>query len=696
MMPAMMTSNTLRRLIGFTLLSLPWLAMGCASSPPVVGGEYRADTPFPEFMPMWREGWPWKDETGQRMKYAYDGMPLGGYAFATFRNTTDEPLTVQDVLLEGVSLTQAVAPEHPPKGTREDKYRSSIQLSKLPKEEIDRLVTAGEPVWWKAEPATIAPGGYGQVTVRLRRDPKIGSLTFTIPSLPTDSNRIKVSTAKRQPRFFSLNFTPEFDAVYAYLRHPSGKGVAPDRILLDGRDVTAACTIAADPRIDTVPVVIRPQQPFEVGSWHAFQAVYADGTTARVGLRAWQPGLVYGMWGYSNVGKTKDENRKLYLEDMRVHNINTLLYSIPGEVREFLRTAEGQEYSRQTEIRAMTNWAGDAVNAPFMFLSDEPDASDFASKMLDPYKRLGGLGQWLVERAELFRKEEPGTPVLLNVDNTYKPENWYTYGQLTDLPCADPYYQEAVQSVLASDPTNWAPYLKPTYVYGVGTIYGSASAPKPMHLILHTCRLDIASFPYRAPTPEEKRIEAYYAMAAGAKALSYWWYTPAGEYYGCGGNDPASKALWKELGLVGAELRSAEPLIIRSCPAVVPTEAPRMLWVRTLLAGDDALAVIVVNDNFSSDRLGTVIHPVENAVVKLQAPSWLNPAEIFELTKEGTRDVKWDAKDGATTLDLNTVAITRLVLISKTPGLRERIQRRYEDKFAANVKALLAAPATAK
>ncbi len=68
------------------------------------------------------------------------------------------------------------------------------------------------------------------------------------------------------------------------------------------------------------------------------------------------------MWGYSNVGKTKEENRKLYLEDMRVHNINTLMYSIPGEVREFLRTPEGQEYSRQTEIRAMTNWVGDAVN----------------------------------------------------------------------------------------------------------------------------------------------------------------------------------------------------------------------------------------------------------------------------------------------------------------------------------------------
>ncbi len=689
-----MTSKTLRLLIGTFLLSLAWLAMGCAGRPAAIGGEYRADRPFPEFMPMWREGWSWKDEAGQKVRYAYEGMPLGGYAFASFRNSTGAPLVVQDVLLQGVSLAQAVAPEHTPKGEPDDKYPSSLQFSKLSAEQIDRLVAAGEPVWWKVEPTSVAPGAIGQITVRLRRNPKVAALTFTVPSLPAGDGRIAFCTAAQQPQFFSINFTREFDAVYAYLRHPGGKGIAPQRILLDGEDVTAACTIAADPAVDTVPVVIRPATPFKAGSWHAFQAVYADGTSARAGLRAWQPGLVYGMWGYSKVGKTEDENRKLFLEDMRVHNINTLMYSVPWEVRKFLRTPEGQEYSRQTEIRAMTNWAGDAVNAPFLFLSDEPDAGDYMSNMLAPYKRIGSLGQWLLARAEMFRREEPGTPVLLNVDNTFKPENWYTYGQLTDLPCADPYYQESVQSVLASDPTNWAAYLKPTYVYGVGTIYQSAAAPKPTHLILHTCRLDIPSFPYRAPTPEEKRIEAYYAMAAGAKALSYWWYTPAGEYFGCGGTDPASRALWKELGLVGAELRSAEPVIIRSCPAAVPVEAPHLLWVRSLLAGDDALALIVVNDNFSSDRLGTVIYPVDKAVLKVQAPSWLKPSEAFELTSEGTRELPWRTEAGRVTLELGKVSVTRLILISGKPGLRERIQQRYEEKFAANVKTLNSAPPT--
>ncbi len=39
-----------------------------------------------------------------------------------------------------------------------------------------------------------------------------------------------------------------------------------------------------------------------------------------------------------------------------------------------------------------------------------------------------------------------------------------------------------------------------TYVYGVGTIYQSAGAPKPMHLIVHTCRFDMKDCPFRGPT----------------------------------------------------------------------------------------------------------------------------------------------------------------------------------------------------
>ncbi len=675
-----------------TVLLLCSLTAEVATAQPgPVGGEYRADIRFPEYMPMWREGWAWFDDEGERVRYAHPDMLLGGYLYASFRNSTSQPLSVKDVLLEGVSLAEGVAPETTPKGNPDDKYPSSLKFSKLPAEQLDRLVAAGEPVWWKVEPLEIPPGGFGQVTVRLRRDPRVEKLTVRIPGLPDADGRAVIATAQRAPWFFSVNFAETFDEIHAYLRHPSGKGVAPQRILVDNRDVTARCRVAADPAVDTVAVVIKPDRALKQSTWHLLQADYADGMVARVNVGAWQPGLVYGMWGYSRRAD-EDENRKFYLEDMRVHHINTLLYSIPGEVRRFLRSEEGQEYSRQTGIRAMTNWSGDAVNAPFMFLTDEPDAGDFRSMMLDPDKRIGSLAQYLIARANMFRREEPTTPVLLNIDNTFKPENWYTYAQLADVPCADPYYQEGMQSVYKVDPVNLGAYLKPTYVLGVGEIYQSAGAPKPMHLILHTCRFDTKpeDFPFRGPTVEEKRIEVYYALAAGAKALSYWWYTPYGEYYGVGGDTPDMKALWKEIGLLGAEVRTAEPVILYSSPAKMNVHGPRMLWLRTLVSGTDTLVVIVANENIASDRLGTVVKPVEKARIKVDVPSWIRAADVFEVDYKGTRKVDYKAADATLTVELGQVDLTRMILVTSDAGLRARLQERYEKHCAANVAALLA------
>ena len=48
-----------------------------------------------------------------------------------------------------------------------------------------------------------------------------------------------------------------------------------------------------------------------------------------------------------------------------------------------------------------------------------------------------------------------------------------------------------------------------------------------------------------------------HALGAGAKSFSYWWYTPYGEFYGCGANDEKALALWRQIGLLGAQVRTA-------------------------------------------------------------------------------------------------------------------------------------------
>jgi hypothetical protein len=652
---------------------------------------YRPDVRFPEFSPMWREGWSWTDESGERVRYGGPDMPLGGYLYACFRNSSDKPVKVEDLFVDGVSLVKGVPIHGTPKVRGDDKYITSIRFSKLPKDQIEKLDAAGAPVWWKVEPSTVPPGGLAEATIRLRRDPKVEEVTIGVP-VDGRTVELKAKTSQRQPLFFSINFSTELDTVYAYLRHPSGKGVAPKLVLVDGKDVTARCKMSADAKVDTAAVIIRMGTPFERGSHHIFQAEYADGTTAVAGIRAWQLGFLYGMWGCDTGSGTPQEVGSRFLKDLVLHNVNLHMSHCPGPANDFMNMEEGYKMLEELGIQRMQNWICPDHRPAFYFLTDEPDAADFNSKELDPSERLGGLAQWLVDRCELFRrKDKAAVPLLLNVDNTFKPENWYMYAQLSDIPCADPYYQEAVQSVWSADPTNMAAYLKPTYVYGVGTIYQSAGAPNPMHLILHTCKFDFApkECPYRGPTPEEKRVEVYYSLAAGAKQISYWWYCPNDRYHGVGAKD--LQPLWTEIGLVGAEVGTVDSLVSTGCPAEVPVKSAPTVWCRSLLSGDDTMVLLVVNDNMASDRLGTVVKPHEKTRITVTPPAWLgNAAQVFEVDCDGTKDVKSVKSDGGIMLDLGTLNLTRMVVLTKNARLRAELQRVYETKYADNVQKLKA------
>jgi hypothetical protein len=193
------------------------------------------------------------------------------------------------------------------------------------------------------------------------------------------------------------------------------------------------------------------------------------------------------------------------------------------------------------------------------------------------------------------------------------------------------------------------------------------------------------------PTPSEKRIEAFYAIAAGAKGLSYWWYSPGKPAVGLGAAEPGARALWREVGLIGAELRTAGPLITRSSPLALPMTAatPRLL-VKTLAAGLDSLLVMVINDDYTNDREGTRINPVPNALLKFVPPAWLKTKDVFEILSTGTKDIPHNTGDGRLELDLGTVNVTRLLVITSDPALRQSVQKDYEAHFAANVRNLLA------
>lgn len=656
----------------------------------LVEAVFRADVAFPEYLPLWWDGWPWEDEHGDKVRHGRPGMPLGGYLQVYIRNEADRPIEISDLLLQGVSVAQTVAPEEPAKARPGETYVSSIQFSRLPKGEIERIASAGEPIWWKADPASLPPEAMAEVTVRLRRVPQPETLTVQVVS-DKETFQGLVNVKAQQPCFVGISFSPALDKATLYLRHPSGKGVAPQKILMDGQDLTGRSTIVADESVATVPVVAALPRRLREAQYHCFQASYADGSSAIAGIRVWDPEFRYGMWGWPRPEDSPEKTARNHLARMHLHNINALMWSLGDPVLELARTEAGQALMRQLGIRLMHHVAGYLKDPLYLFLTDEPDAADFGAKSINPpAKRLGSHAQSLVEKGRRWRQECPETLQLLNIDATFQPEQYYTYGQLADVGCLDRYYTDELRGAYERHAADLGAMSKPTSVYAAGTIFQSVCGPHPMHIILTAAVCNPEKSPFRAPTPEEKRVEVYYALAAGAKGLSYWWYSPYGDCPGVGGDYPGMAQLLNEIGLLGAEVRTAGPVISQACPAPLAIRGPDYLWGRTLLAGNDSAILIVVNDNVAFDRQGAVIVPVEKARIEVTLPKWLQATAVFEISSCGTSDVAWKKAESGVSLELGTVELTRLVVITSDAGLHQRLQKLYQDRFSDNVKKLAA------
>jgi len=456
--------------------------------------------------------------------------------------------------------------------------------------------------------------------------------------------------------------------------------------------------------------MLRMDRALDRGSFHVFQGVYDDGQTVSAGLRAWHDEIAYGIWGGpSGKGENEDLARR-YILDLTSHNINLQIANLASPaVQSFLRTPPGQQYAAAQGLHFVPDesekWG---VKNPYMFfIHDEPDCGDYRADGLAENKRVGALAQWCVQRGNELRVADANVLNMLNLDMTYKPQNWYVYGQLPDVLSVDPYYQVRLATALWEHPNRVPLYTQATYISAVTEITQSACEPNPLHVILYACSLidkeNKRVFPF--PTPQAKRIEVYYALASGAKGLSYWWYNPSLDSskgtkkssHGIGAammmGDAAAIALWKEIGLLGAEVRTAGPVLLRSCPADLSIEATDGLWVRSLLTGLDGLVLLVVNDRYANSDKGTRYQALAKGTVTVELPSWMQSPTAFEVTAHGVQNVRLKTAGGRATVDLGRVDLTRMIVVTSDTDLSGQLQRVYAAQFREKVARLEATPA---
>jgi hypothetical protein len=664
-------------------LALAVLALATAAQAQQLAGTYYfPDKPFPQYANLWQEGWSFKDDSGHKLIYGKADMPLGGYVFIYYKNTTSKPITVNDLAIDGVKMSEALGQEAYPERA-EDKFRASVLISKLPKDQIDKVMVAGWPAWWKPEPKTVEPGACGSVIIRLHRNPQPSELSITVIG---DNAELaaKVATTKTQPQFGTIAFSPDLTTVYLYSRSPE-PGSAPTKIFLDSKDVTSSAVISSDKSLGTSAIVLKLAKPLKLMSYHDFRAVYPDGSAAQAGIRAWGHEMVYGMWSSPGGGDDPKKATESFITEYVHHNINAVMPYVVGKCADYFNSEAGWDYAAKMGVERMVHWPG-ARDALFLFAMDEPDANDASWGQVEPQNRLGAYGQWLVNWTRVLQKSGGyASPVLLNIDNTYKPENWYMYHQIPDIPCVDPYTPEIQDLVAIDNPYHYGAHVRPTYVQAVTAISQSSGQPKPLHVILCSTR-----YRGRYPTPEEKRMEVYYAIGSGAKGLSYWWFARDSFCHGLDERTPEANALWKEIGILGAEVRTASTLITTSCPVDLPTQASDYLWVKPLLCGGDTVALAIVNENIASDRMGTMVKPCQDAQVTVTLPSWIDPKTVIEVTSDGIREVASKVDGGRLKLDLGAVDVSRFVLITSDATLKSRLQKQYNEKFAENVKGLKA------
>lgn len=685
----------MQRLFRSVTVSLFVVSVASAAGPRILGSLYRADEPRPEFTPYWLE-----DAKARIPSAAELQKTLGGSVHMFLRNDSGSPLTMEDLRFERFSLTKVLVFSD----QRKDRKPASIYYANLPSADLQKLESLGEPVWWKCDPPVIPPGEVAEVAVRLRgkpESPKLNlDLVFSGGSLP-----FVVGVGADQPRLDGLYYSADRRQVFGYFRRPGRAGAAPVKFLFDGQDVTASATVGKDNAIEIVPVVVQLTRELAEGSLHCLQGVYADGAVASGATRVIVDDFGYGVWGGMQGKEGDTEKAKATLRDLAEKNVNLQMPQVGSAMLgSFYNSEEGRAFCRSLGINFVTSGPGKwRIHDPHAyFLKDEPDWADTRMKGLPRGHEVGAIAQYIVGTAYDMRKEDPATPTLLNVNLGYKPLQWYTYGQLPDIFASDPYYQVRLWESYGAHPQRREAYAKAEWIYAVSSISQTAGAPRPLHIILYSCRRGegrveedpedgpakkrTPSTMHRWATPPEKRLEAYYAIAGGAKGISYWWFSPTGgQSQGMGSDHPQAKALWREVGLIGAELRTAGPVLLCSAPADLPLKPTPGVFARALVAGTETVVVVAANDRHRNTDKGTDIQPIENARIALDVPSWLKPRHVFAIDTGGIQDIRTSGRGDSLTIPLGTLDVTRMVIVTSDETLRERLSGLYKEKFAANV-----------
>ena len=333
------------------------------------------------------------------------------------RNTGDQPLTATGITVDGSSVEQL----------REQRAM----------------------LWWRCLPNPIPARGEAEVLIRPRL-PVTKPVKVSVAFAGSPAVTVEVSPTPDPVRLVCVGFNHTMDEVFLVAAKLESKPHTAARVFIDGEEVTANSRLLSPTfECGVCPAVVRLKSPLKYGSYHVFKMAGRSGGASACVQRVYDGFVPVGSYGYGTV------------EDYARNGLN-------GYNNFSVSSKEELDFQRMLGMRGVFITGANrppayAARHEGLFaycLQDEPDCSDYNAEGWPLSERIGYMAPEMERRAEMCRRADPRNLIFLTIDQTYKPANYYVYGQLADVTNHDCYPVSSGEargmSSRPSRPRGWA------------------------------------------------------------------------------------------------------------------------------------------------------------------------------------------------------------------------------------------------
>lgn len=604
------------------------LALTCVIALCLLGGYASADTPDPDrgLYAAW---------------FAPDAIEHAGSLHAYVRNATEEALTVTDVLLDGSTVGEIWAADE-----------SFVQ----PQVREEYIAVANEEVaWYRVYPNPVPPGQVAEVIMRLTPEAcEPASRRLTVELSRGGPLTAEIGMAEGDFALEYVGMSARLDELFVYC---STAGAEPEAVEVDGR----AVPVTVRPAVAGMRFAhVRLPRAWSHGSYHAV-AVRAGQARRAVLLRALPTPPPLGVMG--NLNEEAARQYASHLFDVHIAFVpardeffgRLLEHGLRGAYIQYRKTRPEQEkyepvyYDNPERIRELAQepaiWAH--------FLEDEPDGRYHRTEL----SHLSVCRD--VERAnQVCRILDPHHPVYLQMNHGGFPRNMYIWGQIPDYLCthAYPFGRDIVRRTRE--------HVEHT---------AAGSRPRPF---IYLCE-GYSENAQRQFEPDEMRLEVLTALACGAKSLQ--WY-PA---HGSRGLLEHAR-MWDAVGRMNVVVRQVLPLLSIGAPVGRPMVDGGEMLARSILCGDRALALVLVNRDFSSSADSFRLASAPEVTVRARVPGFMQVRGAVMATFDGPVSVPVQVRPGTVTVTVDEVGAGAVVVLyadGSVPGEMRRIAERSRARF---------------